>query len=255
VLTVADTAYAIAFIRASESERPGAERLFEDPYAALFDAAGGHAREGTRRFVELPFLVDAVRLRTRFIDDFVREGLAAGIRQVVLLGAGFDARGLRMPEIAAHDATVYEIDVAAQLAQKRALLAAAGIALPPWMAHVACDFNVPDFGEALGADLGQRGFRRDAATLFVWEGVVAYLDAAAVDRSLGFMARSGSGPGTRLVFDFAPMSWDPDPAIERTRRAGFTRFEQLGYGAIWRRYLPGEPHAFAAVPHMGMAFV
>ena len=36
MLTRADTAYSIAFVRAMESERPVAERLFEDPYAAFF---------------------------------------------------------------------------------------------------------------------------------------------------------------------------------------------------------------------------
>jgi hypothetical protein len=75
----------------------------------------------------------------------------------------------------------------------------------------------------------------------------------AVARSLRFMVRIG-GPGSRLVFDFAPMVFDPDPALERTRRAGFTRFEQFGYDAIWRRYLPGEPPGSASILHLGMAF-
>jgi hypothetical protein len=68
------------------------------------------------------------------------------------------------------------------------------------------------------------------------------------------MARAG-GPGTRLVFDFAPIAFDPDPALERTRRAGFDRFEPIGFDALWRRYLPGEPHDSASVLHLGMAFV
>jgi hypothetical protein len=112
MLTAADTAYATAFMRALEKERPASERLFEDPYAALFSAGGAHASEGTSRFLQLPFVVDAVRLRTRFIDDFLREGLASGVGQVVLLGAGFDTRGLRLPEIAACRASVYEVDFA-----------------------------------------------------------------------------------------------------------------------------------------------
>lgn len=254
MLTTADTAFAIATVRALESERPPAERLFEDPYASIFASAGAHAAEGTKRFFDLPFFVDGIRLRTRFIDDFVREGVAAGLDQVVLLGAGFDARALRLPEIEAHHAAVYEVDVARQLELKRALLVAAGVPLPAWVEHVGCDFNADDFEGILLAGLGERGFRQGEGALFVWEGVVAYLGAAAVDRSLRFMASSG-GAGTRLVFDFAPMAFEPDSASDRTRRAGFTRFEQLGYDAIWRRYLPGEPHQNAGIAGMGMAFV
>ncbi|HEY2370443.1 MAG TPA: hypothetical protein VGH87_28800 [Polyangiaceae bacterium] len=52
-LTVADTAYSIAAIRADEHE------LFEDPYAKHFAASGAHAEEGTRRYLSLPFFATA----------------------------------------------------------------------------------------------------------------------------------------------------------------------------------------------------
>ena len=92
MLTVADTAFAIAAVRAEEAARPADERLFDDPYAALFRAAGAHAEAGTQRFLDLPFFRDGIRLRTRFIDDALADALATGIDQVVLLGAGFDVR-------------------------------------------------------------------------------------------------------------------------------------------------------------------
>src|SRR5580658_1645091 len=128
--TVADTAFSIAAVRAEEGRRPPAERLFDDPYASFFAAAGAHAAESTERFLALPFFRDGVRLRTRYIDDAVREGLKAGLDQIVLLGAGFDARGLRMPEIAARRASVYEIDTSDQLERKRAVLKSAGVKVP-----------------------------------------------------------------------------------------------------------------------------
>ena len=253
MVTAADTAFAIATMRALERERPPAEQLFEDPYAAIFHGAGAHAREGTERLLQLPFFVDAIRLRTRFIDDSVREGLGDGIEQLVLLGARFDMRALRMAELVASGARVYEVDFAAQLETKRALLAAADVPVPPTVTQVPCDFSAPDFDGALRSALEERGFRPGAAALFVWEGVLAYIDAAAADRTLRFVAGSG-GPGTRLVFDFVPIT-SLTPFADRVRRAGFPRFEQLPFDAIWRRYLPGEPHPNAAVPHIGMAFV
>jgi O-methyltransferase involved in polyketide biosynthesis len=58
MLTASDTAFSIAHVRALEGDRPPEERLFEDPYAAIFSAAGAHAAEGIRRFVEAPFFVE-----------------------------------------------------------------------------------------------------------------------------------------------------------------------------------------------------
>ncbi len=252
MLKVSDTAYSIATLRDMEGERPASERLFEDPYAAIFRAAGTHAGEATERFVALPFMSDGVRLRTRFIDDFVRGGLESGLPQVVLLGSGLDARGLRMPEIAARGARVYEVDFAELLDHKRGLLAAAGVSIPERIAYIPCDFMNPDFELGLVTRLESNGFGRAAGALFVWEGVIAYIDDAAVDRSLGFMARAG-GPGTRLVFDYAEARFDPIPAAERARRAGFTSFEATAYDVLWRRHLSGDPPPVASLMGMGIA--
>jgi O-methyltransferase involved in polyketide biosynthesis len=40
MLTVEDTAFSIAVVRADEARRPVAERLFHDPYASMFAEAG-----------------------------------------------------------------------------------------------------------------------------------------------------------------------------------------------------------------------
>src|SRR5689334_2662168 len=237
MLIVSDTAYSIAVVRAREGEKPEAEQLFEDPYARVFAAAGAHAAEGTARFFSLPFFQEGIRLRTRAIDDFVREGLAAGLTQIVLLGAGFDARAMRMPEIARAGAKVFEVDFPALLEKKRALLEAAGFAVPDHVVAVRCDF-AGDFEAPLTSALEARGFRPGKGAIFVWEGVVAYIDRSAIDRSLRFMARAG-GPGSRLVLDFGPNAFDPEGPLERARGAGFTRFDEVGFDILWRRYLRG----------------
>jgi methyltransferase (TIGR00027 family) len=255
MLTAADTAYSIALLRGMEGDLPAALRLFEDPYGAIFAAAGEHAREGTERFVALPFARDGIRLRTRFIDDAVRDGLAAGVDQVVLLGAGFDARGLRMPEIPARGARVYEVDLPGQLERKGEILRAASVALPPWIVYVSSDF-ASDFGDTLLASLEARGFRRGAGAIFVWEGVIGYIDADAIDRSLAFMVRAG-GKGTRVAVTFVHDDFDGLKLQGRVRKAGFTSFEEHGADAIWRRYMPGagEPHEHAWAMRFGLAVV
>lgn len=246
--TVARTAFATAAVRADEALLSPSERLFDDPYAALFAAdADAEAAEGTRRFLDLPFFRDGVRLRTRFIDDVLREALSQGISQVVLLGVGFDARALRMPELASPAvARIFEVDLAEQIETRRSLLDAAGVVVPPSVARVACDFDAPNLEDTLTAGLVVQGFRQGVGTIFVWEGVTAYITRASIDRSLAWMARA-AGPGGRVVFDFGHFSFDPEGAPEVMRRHGYSAFEEHGMDELWRRYLPGEAHENAWV--------
>lgn len=253
--TVADTAFSIAVVRAEERSRPDGERLFTDPYASVFAAAGADAAESTQRFLDLPFFRDGVRLRTKFLDDCVRDGLTAGLDQVVLLGAGFDARGLRMTEIEARRATVFEVDTPEQMARKRRALAGAGVRLPARIVYVPFDFETPDFDGELGGALEMAGFRPGAGAMFVWEGVIGYIDDAAIDQSLRFMASAG-GPGSRVAFTFADEAYLGTEALAtRTKRCGFATFESVAGDDLWRRYLPGEPHPTAWVTKVGLATV
>jgi methyltransferase (TIGR00027 family) len=253
-LSVADTAFSIAVVRAEEAEKPECERLFVDPFASIFAAEGEHAAEATQRFLDLPFFRDGVRLRTRFIDDFVREGIASGLDQLVLLGAGFDSRGLRMPEVAAGSVSVYEIDTPDQLRRKRSVLANAAVRLPPHVTDVPFDFLADDLESELASALEVKGFRRGAGAMFVWEGVIGYIDDASIDRSLRLMANVG-GARSRLVFTFGLNSFDPERAADRLRRHGFSECRELGGDDLWRQYLPGDPHPTAWVMKIGVASV
>lgn len=229
MVTVADTAYSIARVRAEERE------LFRDPYAARF-VPSGDAIAATDRFLSLPFFRDGIRLRTRFIDDFLREGIAAGHTNVVILGTGFDTRALRMPELGS--TRVYEVDFADQLEKKRAILGPA----PENVVDIACDFGSPEFDVELEREL--RG-----PALFVWEGVIGYIGVDVIDRTLALMARVGG----RAVFNYGQAIFDPERAEDHVERAGFTSFDELGFDELWRRYLPGEPHMAAAYALMGVA--
>jgi O-methyltransferase involved in polyketide biosynthesis len=52
---------------------------------------------------------------------------------------------------------------------------------------VHCDFTVAGFETILERDVAARGFRQGAGGVFVWEGVVGYLDEAVVDRTLALV--------------------------------------------------------------------
>lgn len=251
MLTASDTAYAIAFVRAQEAELAEGERLFEDPCARIFAAAGEHAREGTERFLSLPFFREGIRLRTRHIDDTVCDAILGGARQLVLMGAGFDARALRLPEVARHGVQTFEIDLPALLERKRGLLERSGVVIPGSVHHVACDF-MTGFEARLAEELVAQGFDRGAPAMFVWEGVIAYLGQEAIDRCLRFMAAIGA-PGSRLIFDFSDYVLGPDWARQQTRSAGFTSFTEVAFEELWRRHLPGEPPPSARIMKLGLA--
>lgn len=252
---VADTAFSIAVVRAEEERRPAGERLFTDPYASVFAAAGAHVAESTQRFLDLPFFRDGIRLRTRYLDDCVRDGLAAGLEQLVLLGAGFDARALRMPEVAARHATVFEVDTPEQMQRKGRILAEADLKLPAHVAYVPFEFDTADVDTELDGALEIAGFQSGAGAMFVWEGVIGYIDDAAIEQSLRFMATAG-GRRSRLAFTFGDEAHLGMEAMGvRTKRCGFSTFEAFGLDELWRRYLPGEPHPNAWVTKVGLATV
>jgi methyltransferase (TIGR00027 family) len=238
---VSATAAPVALVRAAEASLPAGDRLFEDPFASLFVDAGLDTAV-VDRFLQVPFMRESIRLRTRRLDDVVRAAVADGIAQVVLLGAGFDCRGLRMPELARPGVRVFEVDFAEQLAHKRDVLARAGVALPSDIRHVACDFTADDFGSTLPAALEAAGLERDAGALVVWEGVVGYLDDVAIDRTLAMIARPIARP-CRLAFNYTTGRFTPESMAQRLRAAGFEVDGDVDLDTLHRRLLRGEPPA------------
>jgi methyltransferase (TIGR00027 family) len=187
------SAYWIAAARARESARP--DRLFDDPWAAaLAGDRGAAALAASERATggENPYLP----VRTRYVDDAVTAALRAGIRQVVLLGAGLDTRAFRMgvPD----GTTWYELDRPEVFAEKEPVLAAA-VATGERVV-VPADLGSGEWAEALRA----AGHDRTRATLWVAEGLLFYLAADAVDALLAATA-SMSAPGSRCLADILPV--------------------------------------------------
>lgn len=183
---------------------------------------------------------DYVRARTRFLDDATRAALQDGLRQIVLMGAGFDTRAWRMPEIAAAGALVFEVDLSEQIARKCAILAAAGMASPPALRLVGCDFTSDAWEIGLERDLATAGFLAGHGAMFLWEGVVGYLPQDAIDRSIAFMADVG-GPRSRLALNY-PAAALPTAALARRLAVhGFVLRDDADAGTVLRRYVPGDP--------------
>jgi methyltransferase (TIGR00027 family) len=144
--------------------------------------------------LRLPGVFGAFVCRTRFIDDALLDALADGIRQVVILGAGFDSRAYRIPGL--EDARVFEVDTPAMLAFKRSCLAKMLGVLPSNVVHVPADFR----RRALSEVLSSAGYDARLPTFFICEGLTQYLAAEAVDDILGFVARGAAGNGIAFTY-------------------------------------------------------
>jgi len=143
-----------------------------------------------------PSVRKAIVLRARFMDDYARETLNDGFEQVVLLGAGYDSRYLRIEEF--HSARVFELDLESTQQIKKALTRRLLGRLPHNVTYVPIDFSRDSVTDKLiGA-----GFLRYKKTLFIWEGVTLFLNEDIIAETLGRLKELG--PNNRITFDFVP---------------------------------------------------
>ncbi len=223
----------MALFRALEDTRPASERLFADPYAFQLLPRGLRqvSRLATWRLGRWAVcgLIDrrwpgtrsSGVVRTRLIDDLVSEGLDAGARQLVLLGAGLDCRPYRL--VAARHADVFEVDHPATQRAKCSRLGSAALQRAHQVRFVPVDFERDDLADSL---LAARYEPRLAAVL-LWEGVLSYLTADAVAQTLRAIAGL-SCPGSRLVFTYwrrsalegSVSSTEAEHWMARVRRSG-----------------------------------
>jgi len=178
---------------------------FRDPTARFFLSAKGKrslektmhaAREGKGGIgLEMArVMADLIALRTTAIDAAVRDAIAGGATQLVILGAGYDGRAWRMPELAG--VRVFEVDHPATQGDKRTHLSE----LPPAIGLVS--FVPIDFErESFVGVLDRAGHQRASPTCWIWEGVVMYLTRDAMRATATGIAGS-SAPGSTLIVNY-----------------------------------------------------
>src|SRR5262245_29396727 len=125
--TPSRTAAFVAAVRQLGALLPADVPLIDDPYGAACASPAlarmverEHGR--LRPFARVPGMrtwILYMQVRTRVIDDALRTFVEGGGRQLVVLGAGYDCRALRIPELA--DARVFEVDHPATQTHKRAV--------------------------------------------------------------------------------------------------------------------------------------
>lgn len=188
---VASTAHWVAAARARESVRPDA--LFHDPFAAALAGDEGE------RWMDDPN--DEVRvstyvaLRTRFFDDALVRAAQDGIRQIVILAAGLDARAYRLDWPAG--TRLFELDRPEVLAHKDRVLAERGAVPRCTRTTLGADLTLPWAG-----DLRAAGFVSGERSAWLVEGLLPYLHESDV-RRLFTQLSALAAPGSALALDCA----------------------------------------------------
>lgn len=168
--------------------------LVVDPYAEALCGERGLALGGELEHEGRAH--DAIVVRTRMIDERIAAAIAVdGVRRVLLLGAGLDARPLRMTFPAG--VVWREVDLEETIAWKRARLAE----LPaPGVDHALVALDLRDT-DAVGRLLDE--LTHHAPVLVVLEGVMPYLAPERADALLAVLARRP----TRIVCDVGGGTW------------------------------------------------
>lgn len=238
------TASWVATCRSLGALLPRDAQIAADPYGAAFaGAATARAIRALARVPALarPLLIAArpllwsavyMQVRTRLLDDCLRAFARAGGRQVVLLGAGYDCRALRLAT-ELPGVTFFEVDHPSTQGHKRAVLARLG-ATGAAVAYLPWDFEKESLAALPDALGGRAHHARAERTLTIWEGVTMYLSAAAVEAAVAAV-RGYSAPGSALAFTYFTLEHLAQPS----RRAWFA-------GRMAAR--AGEPFRFGWSP-------
>lgn len=160
--------------------------------------------------------------RTAFFDRVTLAALDRGVRQIVIVGAGYDGRPLRF---ATSGVTWFEVDHPATQSDKRARLAAVGASTDD-IVFVPIDLTTGDIVQSLET----AGYDRAGASLFVVEGLLGYLTRDTTEQVLSGL-RELATPDSRLAvaFPIAP----PDRTTVKTLRHRVRRMLVSALGEPW----------------------
>jgi methyltransferase (TIGR00027 family) len=202
--SVGATATMVAAARAAASRRP--DPVINDPFAEPLVRAVGldlftKVASGELDFADVddgagfPRMVDTFAARARFYDDYFAAAGSAGVRQVVIVASGLDARPYRLSWPTG--TTLYEIDQPEVIEFKTATLS--GLGAVPGAEHHPVGI---DLREDWPAALQKAGFDATAPTAWLAEGVlIGFLPPEAEVRLLDNVTAL-SAAGSKFAADY-----------------------------------------------------
>lgn len=218
--SVGATATMVAAARAAATRRP--QPVITDEYAEplvravgldVFTklASGELDSDDIERDVGFPRIVDTFAARARFYDDYFAAAGKEGVRQVVIVASGLDARPYRLAWPTG--TTVYEIDQPEVIAFKTATLAEVGAAPRAELRTIGIDLR-----EDWPAALQEAGFDCAQPTAWLAEGVlIGWLPPEAEVRLLDSITPL-SAEGSRFAADFGSLNDGSEQSREQARQ-------------------------------------
>jgi methyltransferase (TIGR00027 family) len=266
------TAQYMAFFRAIETKRRSSDKLFSDPFAIHFldrklklvvrasnlPLVKTYLKKTIQK--KIPGAMSSGIGRTKYIDDLIASTIKNGVKQVIILGAGFDTRGSRLEFL--RSIPVIEIDHPNTSNYKIDIYTTRIGALPQNVTYCQIDFNK----QSLEQLAEKNKFNFLIPTAIIWEGVTNYLTAGAIDKTFAFISKFPSG--SFIIFTYVHQQVLDDPGsftggeqllqdLERMEERwtfgflpnelpgylsnfGFTLVEDLGATEYRQRYLPNR---------------
>ena len=235
------TAYKVALSLVTLNAVPGMNHVLPpgivDATAQLLIASGAASPRAvrwsrSRRMVSvykafdciLPGQFEAFAHRKAFCEHQVREGIAEGATQILVLGAGYDTLGWRLaPEFP--NIHFFEIDHPATAALKAKGIAAMGER--PNLHLIAADLSKRALAEVLES---HAVWQPQARTVILAEGLVMYLPSEAVE-GLFRQCAAIADIGSRIALSYIPAGVDGQPDVGRW--SGLMRWLQTVLGEPW----------------------
>ncbi len=140
-------------------------------------------------------MYEYVIARTKAIDLEFKKALEQGCKQILIFGAGFDSRGIRMGQNAG-GTRVFELDAPATQNAKIERYRQKKVKLPANLVFIPIDFD----RESLPERLEQSGFDKGCPSLFILEGLTMYLQPESIDSTFRVIS-DFAGKGSRIIFD------------------------------------------------------
>ena len=227
VTSVGATALAVAAMRAVEARKP--EPLARDVYAQYFVTATASQAPAFAELLDDPetanepdvvLFSSCLGARTRYFDEFVGDAAMSGIRQVVILAAGLDVRGYRLPWPAG--TTVYELDLPKVLDFKAQVLRRHGVDQTATVVALPVDLR-----DDWPTVLTNAGFNSSEPTAWLAEGLLPFLPGAAQDLLFERVTEL-SAPASRFAVE--------ESAVPDDQAAGRAEDTPIQGGAVQRMF-------------------
>ena len=196
------TALFVTFMRAL-ANRSSKNHIFHDPYAE--DFLPYLMRRPIKRknfikraewFLRRNRVGNNVLVRARYAEDKLQECINNGVKQYIILGAGWDSFAFRKQELL-NDIHVFELDFPSTQKRKKNKLDELGLTLHENVHLTPIDFETTSISEALS----NSDFDPNLPTFVTWQGVTYYLTMDAIEHVFNDLGNFCQG-GLDIVLDY-----------------------------------------------------